>query len=241
MTTQLGVEILSTTLFRVFSPGPRRLFMSRDSPSPPSSPSDTESPSVRYREAVDRFVAFWGSMASTWGINRAMAQVYALLYCVERPLNTDEIMERLQMSRGSANMNLRALVEWNLVEKTKVADSRKDYFRAEKDVWQVTARIIEERERREVRPVREHLQAVADHLVPEGQQLKECPPPDRRLHERLENLIELISVFEGVSEALLPLVKNRNERIIRRLIALARSLGAEDSCETEETPPSPET
>jgi DNA-binding transcriptional regulator GbsR (MarR family) len=160
-----------------------------------------------------------------------MAQVYALLYCAEHPLHTDEIMERLQISRGSANMNLRALLDWDLVEKTEVGGSRKDHFLAEKDVWQVTARIIEKREQQEVRPVREQLQAVADHLVPEGQQLEDRPAADQRLHERLENLIELISVFEGVSEALLPVVKNQNEELIRRLIALAQSLGRETSSE----------
>lgn len=207
--------------------------MSSNSVSPSSLPSERESPSVRHREAVDRFVAFWGSMASTWGINRTMAQVYALLYCAERPLNTDEIMERLQISRGSANMNLRALLDWDLVEKSEVEGSRKDHFLAEKDVWQVTARIIEKREQQEVRPVREQLQAVADHLVPEGQQLQDRPDADRRLHERLENLIELISVFEGVSEALLPVVKNQNEELIRRLIALAQALGSESSAEGE--------
>lgn len=195
-----------------------------DSPSPHRSSADDRAPSVRHREAVDQFVAFWGEMASSWGINRTMAKVYALLYCAERPLNTDQIMERLQISRGSANMNLRALVDWELAEKTSVADSRKDHYVAEKDVWQVTARIIEERERQEVQPVREHLQAVADHLVPEGDTLDDRPEADQRLHDRLGRLLELIDVFERVTEALLPLVKRENEPLLRRLIDLARSL-----------------
>lgn len=163
-------------------------------------------------------------MATTWGINRTMARVYALLYCAGCPLNTDDIMERLQISRGSANMNLRSLVDWNLVEKITVSGSRKDHYVAETDVWQITARIIEERERREVRPVKEHLQVVADHLVPDEEPLENCSKADRELYRRLQNLIELMEVFEGVSEALLPLVKNRNEDLIRRLISVAKSL-----------------
>jgi len=173
---------------------------------------------------VDRFVEFWGQMASDWGINRTMARVYALLYCAARPLNTDDIMERLQISRGSANMNLRSLVDWDIVEKTSVSGSRKDHYVAETDVWQVTARIIEERERREVRPVREQLKAVAAALVPEEETLEDRPEADRELHRRLQNLIELMEMFEGVSEALLPVVKNRNEDLIRRLIAVVQSL-----------------
>jgi DNA-binding transcriptional regulator GbsR (MarR family) len=163
-------------------------------------------------------------MASNWGINRIMAQVYALLYCAKDPLHTDQVMERLDISRGSASTNLRALVDWDLVEKTSVPGSRKDHYVAERDVWQVTARIIEKRERQEVRPIRERLQAVADHLVPQGQRLEDRPEADRQLHDRLDRLIDLIEVFEGVSEALLPLVRRRNEDLIRRLIDLARAL-----------------
>jgi len=188
-------------------------------------PSPEQAPSARHDEAVKRFVSFWGNMASNWGINRTMAEVYALLYCVGRPLTTDDIMDRLQISRGSANMNLRALVDWGLAERTQPADSRKDHYAAETDVWRATARIIEERERREIRPVREQLQAVADHVVPEGDTLEERPEADRRLHRRLENLIELVEVVEGVSEALLPLVKRRDEDLIRRLLTLVQAVG----------------
>lgn len=195
-------------------------------------------PSSRHREAVDRFVSFWGQMASNWGINPTMARVYALLYCVGRPLNTDEIMERLQISRGSANMNLRSLVDWELLEKEAVPGSRKDHYRAERDVWQVTARIIEERERREVRPVKERLQGLADDLVPEEASLEDRPDAERRLYDRLQNLIELMEVFEGVFEALLPLVKERNEPFIRQLISTAQSLdveaGTSESAPTDE-------
>jgi len=193
----------------------------------PESPD--QDPSARHDEVVGRFVSFWGNMASNWGINRTMAEVYALLYCTGRPLTTDDIMERLQISRGSANMNLRALVDWGLAERTRPSDSRKDHYAAETDVWRATARIIEERERREVRPVRQQLQSVADHLIPEGEALDDRPDPDRRLYRRLDRLIELVEVVEGVSEALVPLVKRRDEALIRRLLSLVQSVEASEA------------
>lgn len=193
-------------------------------------------PSPRHEETVDRFVEFWGQMASDWGINPTMARVHALLYCVGRPLNTDEIMGRLQISRGSANMNLRSLVDWELVKKQSVSGSRKDHYRSEKDVWQITARIVEERERREVRPVKERLQALASDLVPDEASLEDRPEAERRLHERLQNLIELMEVFEGVFEALLPLVREQNETPIRQLISMAQSLDPETGTSHDPSP-----
>lgn len=191
------------------------------------------------RAVVDRFVAFWGDMASSWGINRTMARVHALLYCAERPLNTDEIMERLQISRGSANINLRALVDWRLAEKITVPDSRKDHYTAEKDVWRIMARIIEERERREVRPVRQHLCDCVDALRPADE--ASWTEADRALHERLQNLIELMSVVEEGSEALLPLIKDREVDRIQQLVSFVQVLNQTTSGATPEGAPESET
>lgn len=174
---------------------------------------------------MDRFVALWGEMASTWGINRTMAKIHALLYCGEQPLNTDQIMERLDVSRGNANMNLRSLVDWNLVSKTQQADSRKDYYEAEKDVWRITARIIEERQRREVHPVRSRVEDCADLLVAEDECIEDRPPAEQLLHQRFERLTALMKVLEGVSEALLPLVRNKDVDQIEQLLDVALRFG----------------
>jgi len=182
---------------------------------------------------VDRFVSLWGEMASTWGINRTMAKIHALLYCAEQPLNTDQIMERLDVSRGNVNMNLRSLVDWDLVTKTRHPDSRKDYYEAEKDIWQITARIIEERQRREVHPVRSRLEECATLLVQEDESIDDRPEAEQILHRRFSNLIDLVKVFEGVSEALLPLVRNEDVDQIEQLLRIALQLG---NAESEDRP-----
>lgn len=66
-------------------------------------------------------------------------------------------MEQLSISRGNANMNLRDLMNWNLVYKDSVPGDRKEYFRAEKDMWEVAKRIVKERKRRELEPLQHHL------------------------------------------------------------------------------------
>jgi len=206
---------------------------SSESPVPDPSTAEGSSGSPRAREAVDRFVSLWGKMASTWGINRTMAKIHALLYCAEQPLNTDQIMERLDVSRGNANMNLRSLVDWDLVDKTQQSGSRKDYYRAEKDVWQITARIIEERQRREIHPVRSRLEECADLLVDDDETIEDRPEAEQVLHRRFANLIGLVKVLEGVSEALLPLVRNKEVDQIEQLLELALRLKDANPSETD--------
>jgi DNA-binding transcriptional regulator GbsR (MarR family) len=182
--------------------------------------------SEHYHEALDRFILFWGEMASTWGINRTMAQIHALLYIAEDPLDTDAIMERLQISRGNANMNLHSLVDWNLVRKTHQAGSRKDYYAAEKDVWHITAQIIRERERREIAPVMQQLQDVRDVLTGDQTDVacRDLDAQEQQFCERIENLMELMQVFDGFFQSLLPFVQKRNVPMMKQFIALAESM-----------------
>ncbi|MBN8575241.1 MAG: HTH domain-containing protein, partial [Candidatus Kapabacteria bacterium] len=66
-------------------------------------------------QAEQKFQELWGAIGTSWGVNRTMAQIHALLLFNESPLSTEEIMERLSISRGNANTNIRALIDWSLV------------------------------------------------------------------------------------------------------------------------------
>ena len=111
-----------------------------------------------HRKASEQFVQLWGEMASAWGINKTMAQIHALLYAERDPLNTDMIMKALGVSRGNVNMNLRNLMQWQLIEKVAIEGNRKDYYTAEKDVWNIVAILIEERQQREIAPIHQSLE-----------------------------------------------------------------------------------
>jgi DNA-binding transcriptional regulator GbsR (MarR family) len=101
----------------------------------------------------DRFISAWGQMASAWGVSRTMAEVFALLYICGQALNTDEVMDRLRISRGNASMSLRSLVEWGIVARVHRRGDRKEYFQAEQDVWALSRKVIRERLRREILPL----------------------------------------------------------------------------------------
>lgn len=108
---------------------------------------------MKLEEAKEKYIQTWGTFATNWGINRTMAQVHALLLASSKPLSTDDVMEQLEVSRGNANMNLRALIDWGIVKKEFVKGERKEYFIAEKDVWYLFKQITKERRKREIEPV----------------------------------------------------------------------------------------
>jgi DNA-binding transcriptional regulator GbsR (MarR family) len=108
---------------------------------------------MKINEARQQFVAHWGIFAGQWGINRTMAQVHALLLIAEKPLSTDDVMTELNISRGNANMNIRDLIDWQLVHKKIIPGDRKEYFSAEKDIWKVATHIMQQRKKRELDPM----------------------------------------------------------------------------------------
>ncbi len=108
---------------------------------------------MKYNEAKDTFIQAWGTLGSSWGISRSMAQVHALLLISPDSLSAEEIMEDLKISRGNANMNIRDLIDWGLVFKEQVPGERKEFFYAEKDIWKVAKQIIKERRKREIEPI----------------------------------------------------------------------------------------
>ena len=108
---------------------------------------------MNFNQAKTQFIQTWGTLGSEWGINRSMAQVHALLLISPEPLSTENVMEELSISRGNANMNLRDLINWNLISKVLVPGDRKEYFEAEKDIWEIARRIAKERKKRELEPV----------------------------------------------------------------------------------------
>ena len=105
------------------------------------------------QEKKDKFVQSWGSIGSNWGINRTMAQIHALLLIASKPLSANQIKEELQISVGNANMNIRALIDWGLVHKELIPGQRKEFFVAEKDMWEVVKRIIIQRKKKELEPI----------------------------------------------------------------------------------------
>ncbi len=153
---------------------------------------------MKLEEAKKQFVELWGNFGSQWGINRSMAQVHALLLTSDKVLSTDDVMEELAISRGNANMSLRELQNWNLIYKVFQPGDRKEYFRAEKDMWEVAKRITRERKRREIEPLVHHLTELkrVEGNGAEVQEFGQTMGDIERLVTRLDSLSETLMKAE---------------------------------------------
>lgn len=118
-------------------------------------PAAPVSPQQNLSTAQDTFIRRWGEMGQTWGINRTMGEIHAFLYITGQPQCTDDVMERLNISRGNASMSLRALCDWGIIRRLHKRGERREYFESLGDVWEMFSIIAAERKRREMDPVLE--------------------------------------------------------------------------------------
>jgi|SRR5688572_2171177 DNA-binding transcriptional regulator GbsR (MarR family) len=128
---------------------------------------------MKYSEAKEELIQAWGNLGYSWGLNKTMAQIHALLMIAPAPLSTEEIMQELNISRGNANMNIRALLDWQIIYRVSVAGERKEFFKAEKDIWTLARQVAKERRNRELGPILKVLRQVSDVQADGTEETKE--------------------------------------------------------------------
>lgn len=144
-------------------------------------------------EAKNKFIQAWGALGSSWGVPRTMAQIHALLLVAPEALTTEEVMEALQISRGNANMNLRTLLDWGLVEKEVRMGERKEYFKAPKDTMYMARQVALQRKKRELEPMLRALQEVqtVEGKDPDTQQFKALVSDIHGFAQQSESMLNL--------------------------------------------------
>ena len=138
---------------------------------------------MEYKEAKDKFISTWGALGSLWGINKAMAQIHALLFISPNPLSMEDIMEELEISRGNTSMNLRGLMDWGIVHKVNIPGERKEFFSSEKDVTELSRQIAKERSRRELQPTIKVLKEVSSIKDDGSEKTKELIKQTKAMHD----------------------------------------------------------
>jgi DNA-binding transcriptional regulator GbsR (MarR family) len=130
--------------------------------------------------AVQEFVLRWGDLGGQWGVNRSVAQIQALLYLSDRPMNAEEIADTLGMARSNVSNSLKELIGWKLIHRTPVLGDRRDHYVAEADLWRILTRIAEGRKEREVDPA---MAAIRSVLEKADKDPTINPVAKRRIHE----------------------------------------------------------
>jgi DNA-binding transcriptional regulator GbsR (MarR family) len=151
---------------------------------------------MRLTPIMERYILHWGEMGTRWGVNRSVAQIHALLYLSSTPLTAEDIADTLGLARSNVSNSLHELQGWDLISLTHLFGDRRDHFEAKTDLWELLLTIVEERKRREIDPT---LRVLAECVA----ESKATPQGDPYTRERLESMLEFLTVMTGLFDEVL--------------------------------------
>jgi DNA-binding transcriptional regulator GbsR (MarR family) len=165
-----------------------------------------------------KFVLHWGEMGAKWGINRTVAQIHALLFLSEKPLNAEDIAARLNVARSNVSTSLRELQGWGIVKVVHLLGDRRDHFESMKDVWEMFRIIVDERKKREADPVVGMLrEAVVEAKKPGA--------ADAYTRERLADMLQFFETMTSWAEQTRKLPTPAVVRMVKAGDKVARMFG----------------
>src|SRR6266478_2207600 len=89
-------------------------------------------------EIIDFFV----QVSRLLGQPRSLAEIYGLLFISARPLAMDDLIERLQLSKGSASQGLKFLRNLGAVKMVYVAADRRVHYEAVAELRYLVTRFL---------------------------------------------------------------------------------------------------
>ncbi|MBB5203375.1 DNA-binding transcriptional regulator GbsR (MarR family) [Inhella inkyongensis] len=154
-----------------------------------------------------RFIVHWGEMGSSWGVNRSVAQIHALLFFHGSPLHAEELADTLGIARSNVSNSLKELLNWNLIRVTHVLGDRRDYYETSGDVWELFRTIVRERKEREFDPTVRLLRELAADPALAGE--------SAATQDRLRSTQEFMQTLGAWSDEMLRLSPATLEKILR--------------------------
>lgn len=86
-------------------------------------------------ELTQQIIADFAEGYSNFGLNPLMGRIVGLLIISEEPQSLDDIVEKLEMSKGPISQICRRLKERGLIDKVWIPGDRKDYYEAADDIF----------------------------------------------------------------------------------------------------------
>ncbi len=147
-----------------------------------------------------------GQLASYFGFSKVMGQLFGALMLSPDPLNLDDLVERLSISKASVSTNMRTLEHLGIVREVWVKDDRRKFYRAESDFWRILSNILGSRELRDVNQALRVLNDNAEHL---RDSMPDMDEDEQRLASYyIERLSQLQDFFQLAQLLLMSLIEH---------------------------------
>ncbi|MEP7290585.1 MAG: hypothetical protein ABI835_02330 [Chloroflexota bacterium] len=137
-----------------------------------------------------------GQLADYFGFSKVMGQIFGAMLMSDRPLCLDDLVERLEISKASASVNMHTLETLGMVRQVWVRGTtgRRKFYSAETDFWQIITNVLKGREMRDVDRA---IGVMDDNISRLSAEMDAMNADDRELAQLyLERIKQMQSLFQ---------------------------------------------
>lgn len=149
-------------------------------------------------EIEEQTVAMFADAVRIAGLPKSIGEIYGLLFISQGPLSLDDLVDRLQISKGSASQGLKLLRTLGAIREVEGPDARRTYFEADVLLKKLVGGFIREQ-------LRPHLTSGQDRLKVLEDQVKGVEQPERR--EFYEDRVKKLERWLKKAKLVLPLMQ----------------------------------
>jgi HTH-type transcriptional regulator, glycine betaine synthesis regulator len=164
-------------------------------------------------QARDNLIQELGRLSAFAGFNKAMGQIYGLLYLSAEPISLGEIAVQLGISKGNASLNMQTMERWGLINPVSKKGDRRDYYQAETDFWKIAQGIISGRDEKEIERTVDSITNICESVRTGAEKNENAE--QQFIQERLENMVEFGNATSQMIQAFINMGNIRNSRVAR--------------------------
>lgn len=121
-------------------------------------------------ELEQETLLFWVDFASQLGFSKSIGEAYGLMFISENPLNADDLVERLSISRSGAGMALKTLSDIGAIRRATHLNSRKDHFELQTDLGILIRRLLNSRILPKIDEINHRREQLSEQAIRENAQ-----------------------------------------------------------------------
>ena len=153
-------------------------------------------PAARLSPLETEIIDFFVQLSRLLGQPRSLAEIYGLLFISARPLAMDDLIERLQLSKGSASQGLKFLRNMGAVRMVYVAGERRVHYEAVAELRNLAIRFL----RDQIVP---HFDSGQARLERIAEMVRHLPPGQRA---RINGRVKMLQSWEKRAKRFLPMI-----------------------------------
>lgn len=141
-----------------------------------------------------------GDFMQYWGFKKIHGRIWSHLYLSSEPLDTEELMQRLKVSKGLMSLAMRDLVHYEVIKQTATGKHGTVFYTANEDLQNVIFNVLKNREAKMLQTSKLVLEKLSKLKEQDLEKAKLSRPRVKSALELTASAADILNLFLGQSE-----------------------------------------